>query len=72
MRPGAALKNTRPGPVLFIAISDVDLAGDTPGTQSVKLESGKYAWITQWAGIVQNRGDQPARYVVLEFKEGAR
>lgn len=72
MRPGAALKNTRPGPVLFVAISDVDLAGDTQGTQSVKLEAGKYAWITQWAGILQNRTDQPARYVVLEFKEGAR
>jgi quercetin dioxygenase-like cupin family protein len=69
MRPGAALQNSRPGPVLFVAISDVDLAGDTKGMQPVKLQSGKYAWITQWSGILQNRADQPARYVTLEFKE---
>lgn len=72
MRPGAALKNSRPGPVLLVAISDIDLAGDTQGTRSVKLQAGKYAWITQWAGILQNRTDQPARYVTLEFNEGAR
>jgi quercetin dioxygenase-like cupin family protein len=72
MRPGAALRNTHPGPVLFVAINDVDLAGDTQGTQSIKLQSGKYAWITQWAGILQNRAEQPARYVTLEFKERPR
>jgi quercetin dioxygenase-like cupin family protein len=70
LQPGGRIpKHYHAGPHMLVAVSDVDLRSDTAGNTSIKMKAGDVVWLRgKLTHAVINSGNQPARFVTLEFK----
>jgi hypothetical protein len=58
------------GPALVVAVTDADLRAEAQGQEhAVSLKSGDALWVTDVPShSLTNNGSQPARWVVIQFK----
>jgi quercetin dioxygenase-like cupin family protein len=71
LQPGGVVpKHHHAGPHLVVAVSDLDLRSDVEGKgpTAAKLKSGDIAWVKgAFTHTLTNVGQQPAKFVTLEF-----
>jgi quercetin dioxygenase-like cupin family protein len=71
LQPGGMVHNQHhPGPRLIVAVSDVDIRSSMAGKSTpIQLKSGEVMWLRGGiTDLLMNAGNQPARWITLEFR----